>query len=98
MELYQVVNELSNKAISPIIDTDNNGMAIVGFKNFIEKGDLEKIGITPDIVTLYHLGRLDDDSHTLEPVNIGCEVVCTGKNYQDKLDEFISSLKLNAEE
>lgn len=97
MKLYLVVNELSNKAISPIIQAENDGVALLGFKSFMEKGELDKVGITPDIVTLYGLGDIDDDSHVITAEIIGCRVVADGNNYQEQLDECIKNLRLQEE-
>lgn len=97
MKLYLVVNELSNKAISPIIQAENDGVALLGFKSFMEKGELDKVGITPDIVTLYGLGVIDDDSHVITSEKIGCRVVADGNNYQEQLNECIKNLRLQEE-
>ena len=94
MKLYLVVNELSNKAISPIIQAENDGVALLGFKSFMEKGELEKVGITPEIVTLYGLGEIDDELHHIRAEN-GTRLVATGNDYQSALDECIKALKLS---
>ena len=98
MKLYIVINELSNKAISQIIQAENDGMALLGFKSFMESGELKKVGIQPEIVTIYQIGEILDESHELIPVAGGPCCIANGVNYQEKLDEFIKSLKLSEQE
>lgn len=96
MKLYIVVNELSQKSISGIIQAENDGMALLGFKSFMESGDLKKVGIQPEIVSLLSLGEIHDTTHQLSV--IPPTVLAYGDNYQEKLDDCIKALKLSEQE
>ena len=96
MKLYIVVNELSQKAITGIIQAENDGMALLGFKSFMESSELKKFGIQPEIVSILKIGEIDELSHQLTVIPV--DSLAYGDNYQEKLDECIKALKISEQE
>lgn len=93
MKLYIVVNELSQKSISGIIQAENDGMALLGFKSFIESGELKKIGLQGEIVSLLCLGEMQDINPHAITAYSKPKILAYGHNYQEKLDLAISQLR-----
>lgn len=83
--LYVVIDKLSGVRVSGIIPAANDFVAVVGFKDFVDKNK-EKNDL--NVYELKYIGCLDDENSRI--VDVESHVVSDSR---DNLDKFITECK-----